>query len=136
MIPKEEIYHEDLEITVEDVRNEDDIEKLREWRINIEDDIQRMNNAKYDAELKAEHFSEVIDPSWFYAIKTKKRLFGILCQEVGKRLQYLKKKYGLENEKKEKHETFCQLFVNISRDFLHEDDFEDIKAKALLMRNK
>jgi len=136
MIPKENIYHRDLGISIQDVNNEDDIEVLCEWVNTVKDDIQEMNTSKFKALTDAEHLAQVINPEWFVALKTKKRFYGILHEEIAKRIQHLKYQPKYQEQKNAYQEKFERLFVDIAKEVLDNDVFDDIKAKALLMRDE
>ena len=130
-----EMYHEGLGIYYSDIQEEDDIETLNKWRSAIEDDLNRMKLEIENAENRGAYLEEPIDSEWFCSIKYKKGVFAVLFTTLCSRIGQINRKNN-PYKKETLQKKFEREFVNIAKEILKEDVFDEIKETALIKSGK
>lgn len=130
-----EMYHEDLDIYYYDIQEEENIVTLNKWRSRIEDDINGMKLEIENAESRATYLENPIDNEWFCSLKYKKGVYAVLFTTLCSRIGEVNR--GNNPYKKEDLQAkFEREFVNVAKDILEEDLFDEIKDTALIKSGK
>lgn len=130
-----EMHHEGLDIYYSDIQKEDDIETLNKWRSAIQDDLNHMKADIENAENRGSYLEEPIDSEWFCSINFKKGIFAVLFTTLCSRIGEINRKN--DPYKKERlQKGFEREFVDIAKQILDEDVFNEIKNTALIKSGK
>jgi len=120
------IKFEKLGITSDDIKKEEDVEKLKTYKIELDFSIgdirHQLDNYKNDFINKGISG----DYEWLKRAKRSAQLYGLLSQIIQQRISFVRK-----NKNKGKAETFSNMFVDNARKSLNKETFDSIFDKTM-----
>lgn len=108
------IYVDEIGISSVDIKNENSVEILNGWKIELNFILAEMSTQLVEAKGNAQANDKYSNVSWFKAISHKKKLYGICSQLIQMKLGVLKR---------ESNKELSDVFIDVAREELDEDDF-------------
>lgn len=111
------IHNKYLNISTEDINKETDIFKLKEWLLDIEENIMTLG-------IALERLSSVQDQKWQHKSKTARKYQIILKGQIQNRISYLKSQTPYE-----------QVLIDLLKERVSLEDWLLIETKAKQLIN-